>query len=102
MEIPFTQGRPELVEKAQHYSEAFYGMAGRGASAPGAVVIRELGNESAANYVVHFFNSQDGGYYSGDYCATLGQAYEVFGQRIQRYDRDGELNKRFDPYAVPV
>jgi len=95
MTAPFTQGTPALVNKAKASAIAFYGMAGRGATAPGAVVIRKLGDDSNANFVVHFFNSQDGGYYSGGYTETLVQAYEEFAERLRRYDRDGELNNAF-------
>jgi hypothetical protein len=93
--VPFTQGNPALLAKAKAASIAFYGMAGKGATAPGALVIRKLGEESAASYVVHFFNAQDGGYHSGDYTATLVQAYEAFAERARRYDPHGELNEAF-------
>jgi hypothetical protein len=95
MEIPFTQGTPELITKAKASAVAFYGMAGRGATAPGAVVIRKLSHDSNANYVVHFFNSQDGGYYSGGYTETLVQAYEEFAHRLRLYDRDGQLHAAY-------
>jgi hypothetical protein len=99
---PFTQGNPILLAKAMATAIAFYGMAGRGATAPGAVVIRKLGDESAPEYVVHFFNSQDGGYHGGQYTETLVQAYEAFAERIRRYDYDSALHNAFDAEAVPM
>ena len=98
MTAPFTQGNPALLAKAKAASVAFYGMAGRGATAPGALVIRKLSDDSNANYVVHFFNAQDGGYHSGDYTDTLIQAFEAFTERARRYDPHGDLNGAFvDP-----
>ena len=31
-----------------------------------------------AEYVVHTFNEQDGGFHNGHYCDTLARAFEVF------------------------
>ena len=48
---------------------ASFPISGDGVQAPGAVVLRELGGQ----YVTHFFNAQDGGYYHGHYFPkTLG------------------------------
>lgn len=91
----YTQGKPELIAKAKREALEFYGMAGRGATASGAIVVRELAHNDLHPFVVHFFNSQDGGYYYGDYCETQEEALSAFATKIGRYDRDGELHRAF-------
>lgn len=97
--MEYTKGEPDLIEKARAESIEFYGMAGRGATAPGAVVLRQ--NRSIARgdswdeWAVHFANTQLGGYHGGNYCSTLKEAQRAFRDRVENYDRDGELNRVF-------
>lgn len=90
----FTQGKPELIAKARAESLSFVGLAGRGATAPGGVAVRETGT-SLHPFVAHFFNSQDGGFYFGDYCTTREEADRAAASKLDRYDRDGELRSKF-------
>ena len=95
MIAPFTHGNPDLIAKAKAESIQFYGMAGRGATAPGAVVIRHLPHNEAHPYVVHFANTQLGGYHGGEYCETLEEAKRRAVARAVRYDPDGGLNAAY-------
>jgi len=36
-------------------------------------------------FAVHYFNSEDGGFHYGDYCATLPEAVTAYNQKRQRY-----------------
>ena len=90
----FTQGNPELIAKAQAECLSFTGLAGRGATAPGAVVVRETGTRLHP-FVAHFFNSQDGGYYFGDYAKTREDAERYAADKLDRYDRYGDLRRAF-------
>jgi hypothetical protein len=92
--MKFTQGNPALIAAAQAACLSFVGLAGRGATAPGAVVVRETGTKLHP-FVAHFFNSQDGGYYFGDYAKTREQADRFAADKLSRYDRDGELRRAF-------
>jgi hypothetical protein len=56
---------------------------GRGAQAPGAVVMCQVGGHHP--YAVHFFNKQDGGFHQGNYCETLEDAEKAFAQRVLRF-----------------
>lgn len=95
----YTKGDPDRIAKAQAESIAFYGMDGKGATAPGAVTLRQVRKPCEfypmGEYAVHFANTQAGGYHGGNYCATLGEAYARFAERIERYDPDGTLNASF-------
>lgn len=93
--MQYTKGNPAHIERMQDQSLKFHGLAGRGATAPGCVVIRELPGNEVTPYVVHFGNTQDGGYYFGNYCQTLEGAEEAFQDKISRYDRDGALHHAF-------
>jgi hypothetical protein len=91
----FTQGDSEKIKKARGECLSFVGLAGRGATAPGAVVVRETVSGGIHPFVVHFFNSQDGGYYFGDYCTTREEADRAARDKLNRYDRDGDLRHAF-------
>lgn len=70
-------------------------MAGRGSLAPGAIVIRHLAHNDMHPYVVHFANTQYGGYHGGEYCETLSDARLAYAERVKRADRDGDLHRAF-------
>ncbi len=91
--MEFTQGNPALIAKAKAESLSFVGLAGRGATAPGAVVVRKMPGHHP--FAAHFFNTQDGGYYYGDYAETREEAEKLAQAKLRRYDRDGELRLRF-------
>jgi hypothetical protein len=97
MSAPYTQGNPAHIAKGRSEAiacAAFIGLAGRGATAPGAVVIRP-GNELHP-FMVHFLNTQDGAYYFGDYCTTKDEAYRAMDDKLRRYDRNGDLRLMFE------
>jgi hypothetical protein len=56
------------------------------ATAPGFVTICQI--DGMHPYVVHFFNAEDGGFHSGDYCKTYEQAEEHFTRRSRKYRGD--------------
>ena len=87
------KGNPELIEAAKRGALQFHGMDGDGVQAPGAIVIRDLGGVHP--FVVHFANTQSGGYHSGSYCQTLDQAIARFNERKGRYDPTGDLHRSF-------
>lgn len=91
----YTKGHREIVERMQGESIKFYGMAGDGCTAPGCVVIRALPHNTMHPFAVHFGNTQDGGYYFGNYCKDMQDAESAFAEKIGRYDRDGELHRHF-------
>jgi len=69
---------------------------GDGVQAPGAVTMCEIGG--AHPYAIHFFNEQDGGFHSGNYCPDRRSAEVVYAARVLRYgglaepwDTDGDL-----------
>jgi hypothetical protein len=98
MTAPFTQGDPAHIAKGQADAiavGAFAGLAGRGATAPGAVVIRALPDNEMHPFVVHFLNTQDGAYYFGDYCESKDEAYKAMRHKLDRYDPDGILRRAF-------
>jgi hypothetical protein len=71
---------------------------GDGVQAPGAVVMCEI--PGAHPYVIHFFNAQDGGFHSGDYCKTRVEAEEAYAKRVihfldrgEPWDTDGDTSK---------
>lgn len=92
--MEFTKGKPELIEKARAESLMFCGMDGDGIQAPGAIVIRETGRDLHP-FVVHFANTQCGGYHSGNYCTTRSEAETVAAERIERYDPTRKLRNSF-------
>ncbi len=94
MTVPFTKGDPALIAKAKGEAIEFYGMAGRGATAPGAVVLRKSNSEYHP-YVVHFANTQCGGYHGGNYCETLEEGLSAYAERCRKYDRDGDLHRAY-------
>lgn len=88
------KGNPDLIAKYQAAAILFHGLDGDGCQAPGAIVIHkaETGNHP---FVVHFANTQNGGYHSGSYCQTLDQAIARFNERKGRYDPTGDLHRSF-------
>lgn len=74
-----------------------YEMRSDGCQAAGAIVLRRLDGNDATPFVVHFRNDADSErmgrpcYYSGDYCATLADAWAAFGEKCRRYDPTGAL-----------
>lgn len=91
----FTKGTQAHIDKARKESLRFVGFDGDGCQAPGALVIRETGR-SLHPFVVHYFNSQDGGYYSGSYCKTEAEAITAMDERLPRYDPDGTRRANFN------
>jgi hypothetical protein len=59
-------------------------IAGHGAQAPGAVVMCKVGGFHP--YAVHFFNKQDGGFHSGNYCEIREDAEKAFAERVKRFN----------------
>jgi hypothetical protein len=59
---------------------------GGGATAPGAVVLRDLGTDRLHRYATHWRNDQDGGFYWGHYFKEdeLGDANRDFDERAAR------------------
>lgn len=53
-------------------------------TAPGAVVLRDMGADRAHRYVTHWRNEQDGGHYYGHYFADLEEAKADFAARCVR------------------
>jgi hypothetical protein len=89
----FTQGNPAFIAAAQAACLSFVGLAGRGATAPGAVVVKEVPGHHP--FAAYFFNSADGAYYFGDYCETREEADRAALDKLYRYDRDGDLRRAF-------
>lgn len=58
---------------------------GDGVLAPGAVTLCRI--EGAHPFVIHFFNEQDGGFHSGDYCRDSATAELAYAKRVSRYVR---------------
>jgi len=56
----------------------------KNAQAPGAVVICDVGDKHRP-YAVHFFNKQDGGFHSGNYCPDIDTAMRVYAIRSLSY-----------------
>lgn len=59
---------------------------GDGVQAPGFVTLCNTGSRYQP-YVVHFFNSQDGGFYHGHYRDTILAADVEYDQQVARYTR---------------
>lgn len=72
-------------------------LAGGFCQARGAIVLVELSENEMHPYVTWFRNDEDSErvgrpcYYSGDYCETLAKAESSFKDRVERYDRTGQL-----------
>lgn len=58
-------------------------VSGDGIQAPGAVTLCLI--DGLHPYVVHFFNAQDGGFHSGDYCRDHKEAIAAFNQRARGF-----------------
>ena len=56
---------------------------GDGSGAPGRITLREW--HSNEEWVTHFFNLQDGGFYYGRYFTDLGEAEANFELRVKEY-----------------
>ena len=56
---------------------------GDGGQAPGRITLREWRKD--AEWVTHFFNLQDGGFYYGRYFTDLGEAEANFELRVKEY-----------------
>lgn len=57
---------------------------GRGASAEGCYVLRDLGPDATHRYVTHFRNDQMGGYHDGGYFQNLDTAVADYGAHVTR------------------
>lgn len=68
----------EVVERTE--------VKGDGIQAPGFVVMSTTGEVPFA-YAVHFFNAQDGGFHSGDYCKDLTEASASYRDKVARWTR---------------
>lgn len=55
---------------------------GDGGQAPGRITLREWGKEE---WVTHFYNAQDGGFYYGRYFTDLTEAEANFELRVKEY-----------------
>lgn len=93
------KGNPALIAKYQADALAFHGLDGDGCQAPGAIVIHKA-DTGLHPFVVHFANTQSGGYHGGQYCKTLEQAQNRFAERIDRYDPTGDLHRSFNTEAA--
>ena len=93
--MQFTQGKPEHVAKAKERAELFIGMDGRDGQSPGAVVVRRSFGKGPT-WVVHFGNTEFGGFSNGDYLDCLEDAKRRAKQRALKYDPSGELRQRFN------
>lgn len=91
----YTKGDQKLIDKARKEALHFVGFDGDGCQAPGAIVVRKSGSGHHP-FVTHFFNSQDGGYYSGNYCTTEADAITAMDERLPRYDPDGTRRASFN------
>jgi len=54
------------------------------ATAPGAVVLRDLGDDHYHRYVTHWRNDEVGGYSTGHYFDNLPEAEADFLKRVER------------------
>jgi hypothetical protein len=70
----------------------------RPATAPGAITLREW--KPGIEWVTHFHNSQDGGYYHGRYFTDLGEAEADFSQRVKQELGTEMLSNSFEPIKV--
>jgi Domain of unknown function (DUF5049) len=75
---------------------------GDGSATPGRITLREW--RSGEEWVTHFYNIQDGGFYYGRYFTDLGEAEANFEQRVKEYLGWSKLPSSPDssePIAVP-
>ncbi|MEG4850953.1 DUF5049 domain-containing protein [Microcoleus sp. B5-D4] len=56
---------------------------GDGSQAPGYITLREW--RTGEEWVTHFFNAQDGGFYYGRYFTDLAEAEANFEERVKEY-----------------
>jgi hypothetical protein len=77
--------KPEDVAKKQGW-EVLTKMEvlGQGAQAPGYVTLCRTGGRHP-EFVVHFFNSQDGGFHNGNYATTTEDALRKFMDKALLY-----------------
>lgn len=90
----FTQGNPTHVAAARNRAEFFVGMDGSGGQSPGAVVVRRNLSKGPA-WVVHFANTEFGGFSGGQYEDDLEYAKRLAKRRVLKYDPTGELRASF-------
>lgn len=93
------KGNPALIAKYQAEALQFHGLDGDGCQAPGAIVIHKSDSDRHP-FVVHFANTQSGGYHGGSYCETINQAIGRFNERKGRYDPTGDLHRSFNTPEV--
>lgn len=75
---------------------------GDGSGAPGRITLREW--RTGEEWVTHFFNAQDGGFYYGSYFNDLGEAEANFELRVKEYLGLEKLPGSFDseePIEIP-
>lgn len=75
---------------------------GDGSGVPGRITLREWRKD--AEWVTHFFNLQDGGFYYGRYFTDLGEAEANFELRVKEYLGLGKLTKELEseqPIEIP-
>lgn len=98
-ELSAELARRESADFAKAESDviAEYPLRGDGCQAAGAIVLRQLPESSGSPFVVHFRNDDDSArtgrpcYYHGDYCQTLADGWQAFGDKVKRYDPTGAL-----------
>ena len=75
---------------------------GDGGQAHGRITLREW--RTGEEWVTHFYNLQDGGFYYGRYFTDLGEAEANFSQRVKEYIGLGKLTKELEseqPIEIP-
>lgn len=75
---------------------------GDGSQAPGRITLREWRTDE--EWVTHFHNLQDGGFYYGRYFTNLGEAEANFEQRVKEYLGLDKLPSSFEseePIEIP-
>lgn len=70
----------------------------RPATAPGEITLREW--KPGTEWVTHFHNSQDGGYYHGRYFTDLAAAEADFDRRVKQELGTEMLSNSFEPIKV--
>lgn len=75
---------------------------GEGSQAPGRITLREW--RKGEEWVTHFYNLQDGGFYYGRYFTDLAEAEANFEQRVKEYLGLGQLpspSESEEPVNIP-
>ncbi len=75
---------------------------GDGGQAPGRITLREW--RTGEEWVTHFYNLQDGGFYYGRYFTDLGEAEANFELRVKEYLGLGKLPSSLEseePIEIP-